>query len=131
MENKNNVPTEIMMNLLKAEQVAQLAVCIVALYLQPIHITWWLWPLLFLSPDISMVGYLINTKLGALCYNIVHHKAVAGLCIIIGGLLHLPVCLFIGLLLYAHSSFDRIMGYGMKYPDSFQHTHLGLIGKKK
>jgi hypothetical protein len=31
--------------------------------------------------------------------------------------------------LFGHSAFDRMLGYGMKYTDSFQHTHLGLIGK--
>jgi hypothetical protein len=24
---------------------------------------------------------------------------------------------------------DRILGYGLKYPDAFQHTHLGIIGQ--
>jgi hypothetical protein len=26
---------------------------------------------------------------------------------------------------------DRIFGYGLKYPDAFQHTHLGWIGGAK
>jgi hypothetical protein len=34
-----------------------------------------------------------------------------------------------GLILFGHSSMDRVLGYGMKYSDSFQHTHLGMIGK--
>lgn len=29
----------------------------------------------------------------------------------------------------AHSSLDRVLGYGLKYPDSFSHTHLGRIGR--
>ena len=120
-----------MNNLLKAEQAMQLALAIVALCYQPIHFAWWQWPFLFLSPDISMLGYLPGSRVGALCYNIAHHKAVAGICIIAGLFFHLPVLYFAGLLLWAHSSFDRIMGYGLKYPDSFNHTHLGVIGKKK
>ena len=32
------------------------------------------------------------------------------------------------LLLLAHTSMDRVMGYGLKHTDSFQHTHLGRIG---
>ena len=108
----------------------QLALAIIALYYQPIRIAWWLWlPLLF-SPDISMLGYLMNSKVGAVLYNIAHHKAVAGVLIIAGFMIELPVMLFIGLLFWAHSSFDRVMGYGLKYSDSFQHTHLGMIGKK-
>ena len=114
-----------------AEQVAQLAICIAALYFQPIHIAWWLWLPLFLSPDVSMLGYMVNSRVGAWCYNIAHHKAVAAICIGIGFFFHFPVWLFIGILLWGHSSMDRMMGYGLKYPDSFQHTHLGAIGKAK
>lgn len=128
MENRN--PTTAVTNLLKAEQATQLAICIAALYYQPIQLSWYWWPILFLLPDVSMVGYFINTRVGAICYNIAHHKAVAGLCIAFGFYLHVPVLLLTGLILYAHSSFDRVLGYGLKYPDSFQHTHLGMIGKK-
>ncbi len=118
-----------MKNLLRSEQAMQLALAIIALYYQPIHCAWWLWPFLFLSPDISMVGYLVNSRVGAVLYNLAHHKAIAGGFVIAGLAGHLPVMLFLGLLLWAHSSFDRIMGYGLKYPDSFDHTHLGHIGK--
>lgn len=108
----------------------QLVLCIMALYYQPISINWWLWLPLFLAPDLSMIGYLISARVGATCYNAVHHKATAGILIMAGVAGHFPVLLFTGLLLWAHSSFDRIMGYGLKFPDSFQHTHLGIIGKK-
>ncbi len=36
-----------------------------------------------------------------------------------------------GLILYGHASLDRIFGYGLKFGNSFQHTHLGWIGKMK
>ncbi len=120
-----------MKNLLRSEQAMQLALVIIALYYQSIHFAWWLWPVLFLAPDLSMVGYLINSRVGAVLYNIAHHKAVAGVLIIAGVVGHLHVVLFVGLLLWGHSSFDRIMGYGLKYPDSFDHTHLGFIGQNK
>jgi len=51
--------------------------------------------------------------------------------IIIGFMYHMPIVLFVGMLLWAHSAFDRVMGYGLKYADSFDHTHLGMIGKSK
>lgn len=116
---------------LKTEQAIQLVMAIFALHCQPVHFEWWQWILLFLSPDISMVGYSINSRTGAVLYNIVHHKALAGTLIFIGLTYHFPVSLMSGLLLWAHSSFDRLMGYGLKYPDSFQHTHLGWIRKDK
>ncbi|MFI5195502.1 MAG: DUF4260 domain-containing protein [Chitinophagales bacterium] len=120
-----------MQNLLKIEQVIQLILGIIALYYQPIHFAWWLWIILFLSPDLSMVGYIWNSKVGATLYNIAHHKAIAGLLIISGVIFRFPILLLAGLLLWSHSSFDRIMGYGLKYNNSFQHTHLGHIGKKE
>jgi hypothetical protein len=36
----------------------------------------------------------------------------------------------IGVILLGHSSLDRALGYGLKYEDSFQNTHLGRIGKE-
>jgi hypothetical protein len=119
----------IMKTLLQAEQAAQLTIAILGLYFQPISISWWIWPFLFLSPDISMLGYLVNTQWGAVCYNLFHHKLTAVIIVVIGYFLHNDIILFIGLLLYAHSSFDRLFGYGLKYPDNFKHTHLGQIGK--
>jgi hypothetical protein len=35
----------------------------------------------------------------------------------------------VGLIFLAHSTFDRIAGYGLKYFDCFDHTHSGRIGK--
>jgi hypothetical protein len=31
--------------------------------------------------------------------------------------------------LFGHSSFDRVLGYGLKHEDAFQNTHLGRIGR--
>lgn len=118
-----------MNNLLKSEQAAQLALAILALYLQPIHIAWWLWLFLFLSPDIGMAGYLMNNQVGAWVYNFFHHRGVAAIVIFAGYFLHVPWVLLIGLVLFAHSAFDRMLGYGLKYPDGFAHTHLGYVGK--
>ncbi len=119
-----------MKTLLTAEEIAQLGLALVGLYLQPISIAWYVWPVLFLSPDLGMLGYLGNPKIGAWGYNLFHHKAVAAVLILAGYFGAFPVVLFIGLLLYAHASFDRVFGYGFKYEDGFKHTHLGLIGKE-
>jgi hypothetical protein len=32
---------------------------------------------------------------------------------------------------FAHIGMDRALGYGLKYEDAFQHTHLGIIGASK
>lgn len=46
-------------------------------------------------------------------------------------LFHNNIALFTGILLFAHSCFDRVLGYGLKFTDDFKHTHLGMIGNKK
>ena len=116
-----------MNKVLRLEELAQLAIALVALYYQPLTFRWWIWPVLFLSPDISMLGYLINTSVGAVAYNLFHHKLTAVVILAAGWYLTMPVVTLTGLLLYAHSSFDRVFGYGLKYFDSFKHTHLGTL----
>jgi hypothetical protein len=112
---------------LKLEELAQLAICLVAMYYQPIELRWWIWVILFFLPDIGMLGYLINTSVGAVSYNLFHHKMIAVLILGAGWYMHMPVLTLSGLLLYGHSSFDRVFGYGLKYFDSFKHTHLGTL----
>lgn len=91
---------------------------------------WWWYLALILTPDISMLGYAINTRIGAKAYNLFHHKGVAIVVYIAGLYLKNEVVQMIGLILFGHSSMDRMFGYGLKYEDSFQNTHLGAIGKK-
>jgi hypothetical protein len=75
-----------------------------------------------------MAGYVAGPGVGALAYNIAHHKAVAIACYLLGALLGVTWLQVTGLVLFAHSALDRTLGYGLKYPDSFKHTHLGHIG---
>ena len=35
-----------------------------------------------------------------------------------------------GIILFGHASFDRVLGYGLKYSDSLNKAHLGKIGKQ-
>ena len=85
---------------------------------------WWWFPLLLFVPDLSMLGYLFGTRAGAAAYNIVHHKALGIALFSVGTLLPLPWLQLAGLILFGHSSLDRALGFGLKYADSFQHTHL-------
>ena len=67
----------------------------------------------------------------AIAYNISHHKGLIALLILAGFMLKNELFVQVGLIFMAHSCFDRIMGYGLKYLDDFDHTHLGWIGKSK
>jgi len=106
------------------------AIGIYLLSLYNLHLSFWIWIPLFFTPDIGMLGYLINTRIGAFTYNIFHHKGIAIALAAAGYYLGNDVLTAAGILLFAHSSFDRIMGYGLKYADSFKNTHLGSLEKK-
>lgn len=92
---------------------------------------WWVFALLILTPDISMAGYLLNNKFGAFAYNIFHHKGIALLLYLSGWWLGSSPLMLAGIILFTHAAMDRILGYGLKFPDDFKHTHLGWIGNKR
>ena len=89
--------------------------------------SWWWYPALILLPDIGMLGYVVNTRIGALTYNLFHHKAIALGVWILGLYMGNEWIELSGIILFGHASMDRIFGYGLKYPDHFQHTHLGWL----
>jgi len=116
-----------MKTILKLEETAMAAIGIYLLSRHNLGLPVWLWGLLFFAPDISMLGYLVDTKVGAISYNLFHHKGLAIVLAIAGYYWQNETILSIGILLCAHSSFDRIWGYGLKYVDSFKNTHLGRL----
>jgi len=118
-----------MKNLLKIEEAMMLALAIFLNSLLP-YPGWYFWAW-FLAPDVGFIGYAVNTRVGAFTYNLLHHKGLAIACYITGVYFAIDPLQFAGLVLFGHSSFDRILGYGLKYPDSFQNTHLGPIGRKR
>jgi hypothetical protein len=91
---------------------------------------WWWFLALILAPDLSMLGYAVNAKIGAFSYNVFHHRGIAVLLYILGSYLHIEVLQLIGTILFSHAAMDRFFGYGLKYETGFKYTHLGEIGKK-
>lgn len=117
-----------MKNIIKLEEMAMLVISI--LVLLQLNVPWWVYFILFLGPDISMLGYLVGNKTGAFCYNLVHHKGIA-LCLLVAGYaVDNTNLLLAGVILFGHSSMDRMFGYGLKYTQGFKFTHLGVIGKE-
>lgn len=117
-----------MEKLIKLEEIAQFLVTIVFFVI--VEADWWWYLLLIIGPDISMFGYAINTKIGAISYNLFHHKGLAILLFLIGLYMqHDPILLF-GAVLFGHAALDRALGFGLKFFDDFKHTHLGRIGKE-
>jgi len=114
---------------IRIEEAALTAVAIYFLTKYNLGLPVWLWIFLFFTPDLSMLGYLVNPRVGALIYNLFHHRAVAIIVLAVGFLMHMDMFIAGGLLLFAHASFDRMLGYGLKFPDDFKHTNLGWMGK--
>jgi hypothetical protein len=112
---------------LRAEGLAVLAAGLAGFLF--LGLPWWVFLLLLIVPDVSMVGYLRGPRVGAIAYNVAHDLftgvALTGLGLALGSV---PLAT-IGTILVAHSGMDRMMGYGLKLPSSFQDTHLGRIGR--
>jgi uncharacterized protein DUF4260 len=90
---------------------------------------WWLVPVVLFAPDLLMIGYLGGTRLGAQCYNVAHAAPIPALIVWVAWWRNEPLLLALGLVWLAHIGMDRVLGYGLKYNDSFKHTHLGQIGR--
>ncbi len=113
-----------MRSLLKIEEVF---LFILSIYLfTQLDYAWWWFPTLILLPDIGMLGYLINTKIGAIIYNIVHHRAASIIVYVVGSIIFSPITQLIGIIMFAHTAMDRVFDYGLKYSDNFKHTHLSV-----
>jgi len=91
---------------------------------------WILFVVLFLVPDLTMLGYLVNRRIGAAVYNAGHAyilpAALGGYGYLSGG----HIAISVALIWIAHIGFDRVLGYGLKYTTAFHHTHLGLGSKQ-
>lgn len=87
--------------------------------------------ILLFVPDVSMLGYLAGARAGAVAYNAAHTYTVPAL---LGGFAYYGQradLLSVALIWAAHIGLDRLLGYGLKLPTGFRHTHLGLIGRGK
>ena len=92
---------------------------------------WWLFALLLLVPDLSMLGALLGPVIGAKAYNAAHTYLVPGLFGLAAWALGLTFLAPFALIWVAHIAMDRALGFGLKYPGLDHHTHLGLIGKAR
>jgi hypothetical protein len=94
---------------------------------QHLHYSWLLFAILFLTPDLFMLGYLVNVRLGAATYNLAHTLTLPLALLFISFLQHWHLAASIALIWIAHIPFDRLLGYGLKYPTHFKDTHLQRI----
>lgn len=112
----------------KIIQLEELAMFLLSIYLfSQLNFAWWWFLVLILTPDISMIGYAFGNKVGAITYNVFHHKAVAPAVYVFGLSQQNGTIQLAGLILFGHSSMDRMMGYGLKTYEGFKFTHLGKL----
>ena len=88
----------------------------------------WLWfGLLFLAPDLFMLGYLANKKIGAALYNLAHTYSAPVVAFLILQFSGHGSALWLVWIWIAHIGFDRLLGYGLKYETAFKDTHLQKV----
>ncbi len=91
------------------------------------------WPalaLFFLAPDLAMLAYFAGPRAGAVAYKFAQTYALALGLALAGFLGGVPTAVAAALIWIAHIGFDRMLGYGLKYPSGFGDTHLGRIGRR-
>ena len=88
---------------------------------------WLMFAVLFFVPDVSMIGYAVNTRVGASLYNLIHAYALPAALGLVGLWLADAVLVSLSLIWFAHIGFDRVLGFGLKYPTVFKDTHLQRV----
>jgi hypothetical protein len=82
---------------------------------------------LFLAPDLSILGYLGGPTIGAASYDVVHTYTLPIVLGAVGVLGDSGTAIQVALIWIAHIGMDRLLGYGLKYPTGFKDTHLQRV----
>ncbi len=106
-----------------------LVACVVVLAIVLAGFDWWWLLVLFLAFDASALGYLVGPRFGALCYNLVHNYGGAAITLGVFLVTGVGAVGVVALAWAFHVAVDRALGFGLKHPDAFEHTDLGIIGK--
>ena len=91
--------------------------------------SWTLFAVLFLTPDLSMLGYLAGPRVGAVGYNAGHSYLGPAALTAFGAAQGQTLLLQLAAIWVAHVGFDRMLGYGLKSAAGFGFTHLGVKGR--
>jgi hypothetical protein len=126
--NKHNEVSGYLAWLLRAEGLAVFIVMLLC-YQNILDTSWKTFFILFFIPDISFLGYLVSKKVGAILYNLMHSYIPP---LVIGTIFwhySLDSFNYIIVIWIAHIGFDRTLGFGLKYAEGFNYTHLKKIGR--
>ena len=111
--------------LLKLEGLAIFLSSVIAY--QMLEFNWVLFLTLFLTPDLFMLGYILNKEIGAILYNTAHTYVFPLILAAVSLGYSKNALTAISLIWIAHIGFDRLLGYGLKYSTGFKNTHLGVL----
>jgi len=89
----------------------------------------WILPATFILFDVCIIGYLVNSRVGAAAYNFIHDFTIPTVLIALGIVANSEWISILGFTWTFHVAIDRSLGFGLKHSHSFKHTHLGEIGK--
>jgi Domain of unknown function (DUF4260) len=115
--------------LLRVEGAAVCALSV--LFYHDVGEPWWRFFVLFLWPDLFMLGYLVSVRVGTGLYNLVHNYVFPVALAAAALQEHRSALLSFALIWTAHIGADRALGYGLKYPTFFKDTHLQHVGKSQ
>lgn len=88
---------------------------------------WWAFLVFLFAPDLAAVGYFFGPRTGSIAYNLAHTMAWPILIGVAGWWWGWSWSAPVALIWLAHIGLDRMLGYGLKYPDAFKHTHLDQV----
>jgi hypothetical protein len=119
----SSVPTSRMVyKMLRVEGlVTCLGSLIMAIWLQT---PWWLILVGFFAADITLLAYKVNTMVGAKWYNASHTLSIPVPLLMVGIIFNVPWLNFIALIWMSHIGYDRMKGFGLKYPHDFNDGFL-------
>ncbi len=98
-----------------------------AAYFLVLKASWLLFLLLFILPDLSLIGYARGIKFGAISYNLAHTYLAPVLLAVFGLSLSQPLLLSFSLIWSAHIAQDRLRGFGLRYIEKFDDSHLHRV----
>lgn len=110
---------------------AMVAALSVALFVRG-DVSWTIFAVFFLAPDVSLAGYLAGPRVGASVYNAAHSYVgpiLLILALLVSGRSFSGWPAATALIWTAHIGFDRMLGFGLKYTTGFGDTHLGKVGR--
>lgn len=108
--------------LLHLEGLALLAAAVFVYFAQGRPL--WVFLVFLLAPDLSAIGYAFGPRVGSMAYNLAHITVWPILVGLLGWRFGWSWAMAAALIWLAHIGMDRALGYGLKYPDAFKHSHF-------